>query len=225
MFALMETYYDHVRREAFDADLDEKNWVIHLIDPAGGAIRGFSTQMLLEQEADGRPVRALFSGDTIIHRDHWGTNPLARVWGQFALSLIDAHPPDELVWFLITKGYKTYRFLPLFFREFYPRRGVSTPGWASAIIDAAAGSKYPRRYDPAAGVIRAGRFACRLRGGVADVTPGRLRDPHVRFFASRNPGHARGDELCCIAPLTRENFTPAAYRVIGPNAAALVAQS
>ena len=41
----------------------------------------------------------------------------------------------------------------------------------------------------------------------------RLRDPHVRFFHGRNPDHARGDELCCLAPLTRANFTPAAYRV------------
>jgi hypothetical protein len=54
-----------------------------------------------------------------------------------------------------------------------------------------------------------------LRSGVAEITEQRLRDPHVRFFAERNPGHASGDELCCIAPLTRENFTPAAYRVIG----------
>ena len=56
---------------------------------------------------------------------------------------------------------------------------------------------------------------------VADVTPERLRDPHVAFFVRRNPGHARGDELCCLAPLTRANFTPAAYRVIGPEAAAV----
>jgi hypothetical protein len=40
-------------------------------------------------------------------------------------------------------------------------------------------------------------------------------DPHVRFFVERNPSFARGDELCCLAPMTRENFTRAAYRVIG----------
>jgi SAM-dependent methyltransferase len=41
------------------------------------------------------------------------------------------------------------------------------------------------------------------------------RDPHIRFFAERNFGHALGDELCCIAPLTLANFTPAAYRAMG----------
>jgi hypothetical protein len=50
---------------------------------------------------------------------------------------------------------------------------------------------------------------------VADLTPQRLVDPHVRFFVERNPEHAMGDELCCIAPLTGDNFTKAARRVIG----------
>jgi hypothetical protein len=201
----------------FDRDLDEKHWVIELTDPATGGICGFSTQMLLELEVDGRAILALFSGDTIVSPEHWGANPLAQVWGQFALSLVDAHPAAEMHWFLISQGYKTYRFLPVFFREFYPRHDTATPRWARGVIDAAARSKYPATYDPAAGVIRAGYDDYRLRGGVADVTAQRLRDPHVRFFVARNPGYARGDELCCIAPLTRENFTRAAYRVIGPN--------
>jgi hypothetical protein len=70
-------------------------------------------------------------------------------------------------------------------------------------------------------VVRGGPGKDRLRPGVADLTPGRLRDPHVDFFARRNPGHPRGDELCCLAPLTRGNFTAAAWRVIGPEPAAL----
>jgi hypothetical protein len=41
-----------------------------------------------------------------------------------------------------------------------------------------------------------------------------MNDRHVRFFVERNPGHERGDELCCLAPLTRDNFTRAAWRVI-----------
>jgi hypothetical protein len=64
-------------------------------------------------------------------------------------------------------------------------------------------------------VVRAHAHQYRLRSGVADLSPERLRDRHVRFFAERNPGHSGGDELCCLAPLTRANFTRAAYRVIG----------
>src|SRR5439155_11047971 len=135
--------------------------------------------------------------------------------------LIDAHPDAELYWFLISKGYKTYRFLPVFFREFFPCHDAPTPAATQAVIDALARSRYPDDYDAGAGIIRAGAWQYRLREGLADVTPERLRDPHVRFFQARNPGHAQGDELCCVAPLTRANFTPAAYRVIGPEPAAL----
>ena len=221
LFALMDRHYEHVRRPAFDADLDEKQWVILLSDPATDEIRGFSTQVVLHTEAEGRPIRALFSGDTIVDRAHWGDPTLAHVWGRLALSLIDAAPKAEFYWFLISKGYKTYRFLPLFFREFYPRHDAATPDGARRVLDALARRKFRTGYDAAAGVVRAGPGKDRLRPDVAEVTPERLRDPHVSFFVRRNPGHARGDELCCLAPLTRANFTPAAYRVIGPEPAAL----
>jgi hypothetical protein len=216
MFALMERHYDNVCRNRFNADLDEKDWVILLRDRDTGAIGGFSTQMLLDVEAAGRPIKALFSGDTIVDRDRWGDSALSHVWGRLALSLIDRQGGAALYWFLISKGYRTYRFLPVFFHEFYPRYDSPTPTWASDAIDALALYKYPDDYEPQHGVIRAGPAKDRLRRGVADIGTERLRDPHVRFFAARNPGHVRGDELCCIAPLTRENFTAAAYRVIGP---------
>jgi hypothetical protein len=32
MFALMESYYNHGDRATFDADLDEKEWVIEILD-------------------------------------------------------------------------------------------------------------------------------------------------------------------------------------------------
>lgn len=221
LYTLMDRHYANVQRDVFDADFAEKHWVILVTDPATGRPCGFSTQRLLEAEVEGRPVKALFSGDTIIDRTHWGDQALAHVWGRLALTLIDTHADTELCWFLISKGYKTYRFLPLFFREFYPRHDAVTPAWVGPVLDALARSRYPDEYDADAGVIRATAQQYRLRDGLAEVTPERLTDPHVRFFQERNPGHVHGDELCCLAPLTRANFTRAAYRVIGPEPAAL----
>ncbi len=224
MFALMDRHYRNICRERFEADLAEKQWVILVLEPLTREVCGFSTQMVLRAQAGGRPVRALFSGDTIIDRRHWGDSALAHVWGRLALALIDEHAGEEWYWFLISKGYKTYRFLPIFFQQFYPRPGVPTPGWAGEVLEALARSKFPGEYDAARGVVRAGPGKESLRDEVAPVTAGRLADPHVRFFVERNPGHLWGEELCCVAPLSRANFTPAAYRVIGPESAEVVSR-
>ena len=216
MFRLIDRHFAGVRRETFEADLDEKPWVIQLLDSATGTVQGFSTQVVWELEVEGRQVSVLYSGDTIVDRRHWGSSVLARLWGRFVANLLNERPESELVWFLISKGYRTYRFLPVYFREFYPRHDRLTPPWAKAIVDAAARVKFADTYDEAAGIIQAGPNACRLRNGVADVTAARLIDPHVRCFAERNPGHVAGDELCCVAPLRWENFTKAGRRMMGP---------
>jgi hypothetical protein len=216
MFALMDLYYEGVERVTFDADLDEKEWVIQIIDEETNQLKGFSTQMLLEVEVSGRVVLALFSGDTIVDSDARGERSLFPVSGWFVRSLMSSYPDADLYWFLISKGYKTYRFLPLFFHEFYPRYDAPTPARFAATIDALAACKFPTSYDGALGIVKAGQRSCRLRPGKADITADLLRDPHIRYFAERNPRHALGDELCCIAPLTLANFTPAAYRAMGP---------
>ena len=50
-----------------------------------------------------------------------GDTALASTWGKFVMDLIEEHEQSALYWFLISKGFRTYRYLPLFFREFYPR--------------------------------------------------------------------------------------------------------
>lgn len=214
MFQLMEEHYAHVEYARFASDLAEKQWILEVRDESG-ELRGFSTQMLLEAIVEGRPVRALFSGDTIVHREDWGQSALTQQWGRFALQLMRRYADRPLYWFLISKGYKTYRFLPVFFREFYPRYDRATPTQVSGVLATFARQKFGEQYDEAQGIIAADTEGCRLRPGVAALTAERLQDPHVAYFQERNPRHESGDELCCLAPLTPENFTAAAYRVIG----------
>ncbi len=218
MFALMQRYYENVNRETFDQDLREKDFAIVARDPGNGAVCGFSTQVVYDQQAGSETVRVLFSGDTIIDRRFWGRNPLARLWGRSALSLIDHYPNEQLFWFLISKGYKTYRFLPVFFQEFYPRYDLPTPSWARRLISECALDRFGEQFCPSTGILKASEHGCRLRSTVADVTEHRLQNPHIAFFNRANPGHAHGDELCCIAPLSRENFCRTAFQVIGSSA-------
>jgi hypothetical protein len=214
MYGLMVRTYANVRRAAFDADLDAKRWVIQLRDPDSDELVGFSTQTISEASVNGRRVTALYSGDTVVDRQHWGDPALAHVWGNFALRLI-AHPRSgELYWFLTSKGFRTYRFLPLFFREFYPRRDIVAPAPVTAILNTLGERIGGARYDFQTQIICADADKDYLLPGAADPKVRALHDPHVRYFLERNPGYARGDELCCLAPLTAQNFTRAAYRVI-----------
>jgi hypothetical protein len=214
MFALMDQHYENMRRSDFDRDLAEKRWLIQVIEPDSGKLCGFSTQMMLDLSVAGQPVKALFSGDTIIDRHHWGSPALSLAWGRLALEVIEAHRGEELVWILISKGFRTYRFLPVYFREFYPRFDAPTPERARQIIRAFGASRFPSRYDDTAGVIRALPQGCRLRTSLGDHDADRLHDPHVRHFERANPRHGHGDELICVAPLTRGNFSRTAERLI-----------
>ena len=212
MLVLMQTYYEGVSFRDFHRDLSEKHWVITLRTPSG-EVCGFSTQVILQVPGHCDSL-ALFSGDTIIAKSHRGRNDLAGLWGRLALEQIDLFPDKKLYWFLISKGYKTYRYLSLFFHEYYPRLGVVTPPTVLTLNHALAEWKFGDRYDPMQRIVRATEFGCHLRAEVAPVLSHRLRDPSVSFFVESNPDHALGDELCCLAPLNRQNFTSVAYRVI-----------
>jgi len=214
MYGLMASYYDNVNRNIFQRDLSEKRDVILLRDSNEGSIKGFSTLMLLEQTVDDSSITALFSGDTIINKEYWGTNELPKWWGRYAFSLIDEMPDKELYWFLMSKGYKTYRFLPVFFNEFHPRRGVEFPEREKRILDALAYSKFPENYNSETGIISFGGEKDHLKQGVADIDESRMQNPDIKYFVERNPGWKSGDELACLVRLTKDNFNRMGHRVI-----------
>jgi hypothetical protein len=218
MFELMQRSYENKRRELFDADLNAKQWVILVRRPADDRIVGFSTQVLLTCRVDKELVTALYSGDTVVDRSEWGDPALAHAWGNFAVGLIDGHlwEPGTLYWLLTSKGFRTYHYLPLFFRQYFPYEShAAMPSRERAIIDAFGMSIGGNRYDSQSGIIHANGNSDFVRREIAESGARRANSTHVRAFAELNPGYMRGDELCCLAPLSRENFTRAAYRVIG----------
>ncbi|BBO32239.1 hypothetical protein [Lacipirellula parvula] len=218
MFGLMQRAYANIQRKQFEADLAAKEWVVQVHDPLSERLAGFSTQTLLQAEVDGKLVRALFSGDTVVDPQHWGDIALAHEWGRLAVSLIESHAEQPLYWFLTSKGFRTYKYLPLFFREWFPSADAPTPSRERAVIDALAREVAPLGYDANTQLIRAMPDKEYVRATLADPGHRAQSDRHVRYFIARNPGYQRGDELCCVAPLSKANFTAAALRVIYPAA-------
>jgi hypothetical protein len=216
MYALLDDHFEGVTPEQFSRDLDEKNWIILLEEGAeGGRLCGFSTLLAYETRFEEGPVSVVYSGDTIVRRDAWGSSALPRTWIGCVNSLRLHYARGRYYWLLITSGYRTYRFLPLFWRNFVPCHDAPTPLRDGLLLQHLAAERFGPLYDPAAGVVRLERpQALRDRDGLCGIPPERLSDPHVAYFAARNPGHARGDELVCLCELTDDNLTAAGRRMV-----------
>jgi len=210
MFGLYEHYYGGADAAVFRADLAQKSHVILLHED--GAIRGFSALATQPLEMTGECALAIFSGDTIIDQAYWGEQALARAFCRFAGATQARHPEAVLYWFLISKGYRTYRYLDAFARRYYPHPVEPTPSDMRRRMDALARARFGEAYSSELGIVRFVPVRGYLRAPWNGVRTG-LRDrPEVRYFLERNPGYVNGDELVCIAELSAQNLRSIARR-------------
>lgn len=199
MYALMTEFYDNMDEAVFRRDLADKDYCLVLYEE--DTLVGFTTQKVMSVTVDGREIHGMFSGDTIIHKDHWGEIELFKVWAGFWFEFAEKY--EEFYWFLICKGYKTYRILPAFWKEFYPNCSAETPEYEQKIIHAYASRLYPEEYNPETGVIEYRHVKDKLREGVADVDSHRIKNKDIAFFCKANPGHTEGNDLACIARIDK----------------------
>ncbi len=211
MLDLLNAHFDGVTSCQFDADLCNKNWVV-LIEQENRIV-GFSTLHVAETVVEGELLCVVCSGDTIVAPEAWGTAYFPRAWIGAVYRLRESYPNGRLVWLLLTSGYRTYRFLPVFWQTFYPRWDEPTPIRWKTLLDTLAKDRFGRAYDPATGIVRFDRPQ-KLRGRLSEIPAGRADDPHVAFFLKANPGHAEGDELVCVADLDPINLSAAGRRVV-----------
>lgn len=205
MYALYHRYFTATSWERFCEDLSGKDRVVVLRD-GEGALAGFSTLAVLSVEVDGQRHRALYSGDTIIDRTHWGQSTFVHAWCRLAGEIKAQSPSVPLHWLLTVKGYRTYRYLPLFARRFFPNRGGPTPAPVQRLVETLARDKFGRAYHADSGLVRYARSRGQLRSDWAGVPESARRKPDVAFFLARNPAYARGDELVCITELSEPNL-------------------
>lgn len=211
LFSLFAACYDAVSLEQFTADLGAKDDVLLLRDAAGVA-QGFSTQVTHRFEIEGRTIRVLFSGDTIISPEWWGTQELVRAWCRYAGHVKARHADEPLYWLLLSKGHRTYLYLPLFFHRYHPRSGMEDDV-LKKIKDAVAAQMFGRDYHATSSRLEFVSSKGHLRGTLADVPAARDRREHVAFFLEMNPRYAEGhDELVCLAEIAPENMRGAARR-------------
>ncbi len=209
MLELLQRHFDGVSESQFTLDLSEKNSVLLLLRE--DRVVGFSTFAVYESWFQNETVTVLYSGDTIVAPEAWNSTALARGWISAVRTLRSEKPSQRCVWLLLTSGFRTYRFLPVFWREFYPslENRTQTP----MLLEHLARERFAEQYLSDQGVVRFAQPQ-RLSGRLKDVPVGRRRDPHIDFFLKRNPGWIEGDELVCLTELRDENLTPAGRRMV-----------
>ena len=204
MERLYRKYYEGAPEDVFRRDLAEKDWTILLKEAAPGGparVAGFSTMKLVRVAEE----NVLFSGDTVVDEACRNQTGLAGAFGHVMVRLAEMGVVDPH-WFLICKGARTYRFLPTFFRRYVP--GERADAELAGRLRRIASAMFPREYDSVSVVLRFGEGKDRMK---CDAV---RRDRESVRFRALNPGWARGDELCCLAPLSLDNLNRLGRRVI-----------
>jgi hypothetical protein len=210
MFALMSSHFDNVDERQFFHDLDEKESVLLLRD-SGERILGFSTMMLLRTELAGRPLAAVFVGDTVIEPEYWGQASWLYAWCRRTVEMASESGVSPCYLLLLTSTHRSYRFTSAFFHEFHPRPNQAMPADVAAHREALVRLKFPEEFDPNTGVVKLQR-PTPIRPERRDTADREV--PEIRYFVESNPGYANGDFLTCLAEITFENLTPLGKRMV-----------
>lgn len=197
--------YDGSDERIFFGDLAKKQEVLLLRD--GQQLVGFTTIHFFEREWRGQPIRVVYSGDTVVDRAHWGQQALAFDWISRMGALKCERPEIPFYWLLLVKGHRTFRYLPLFARSFYPH-------WKSdrrdlkPLADALAEEMFPGDYNAETGVVEFRESRGHLKSDIALPSQAELAKEDISFFLQRNPGFQRGHELVCLCEVEPHNMKP-----------------
>ncbi len=218
MYALMQACYIGMTIESFVSDLAWKDLVILLRDK-NNDIYGFSTVAYNPKGCGTKEYNVVFSGDTIIDPAYWGSLALTQGFRQVLGGLKGSCMDKPLYWFLISKGYRTYLYLPLYFRKFYPTVDKEREEDLSRVVDSCARILFPEAWKSQKGLVQFSEPKDRLKSDLGDPRQGKIDNPHIRFFLEKNSGYLRGDELVCMARVETENWLRPDPRFFEPSQA------
>ena len=206
MYDLYSKYYENTSLDIFLTDLSKKSGVILVTRAVDDQIVGFSTQTFFDLKVDGKRVRGIFSGDTIIEQAYWGNNALANTFYRRLIIERLKRPFVPFYWFLISKGYKTYLLMTNNFYNYYPNVNGKDDQYRR-VTEAYCQQLFPDAFDREKMLLDFGESYVRLKGDVATITPELVAaNPHIAFFEKVNPSWRRGTEVPCLAACDYESL-------------------
>ena len=208
IWTLTQEFYD-VERGYAEAELRKRQRIAFF--RMNGALLGMAALDIHRHDFRGRPLVVIATSNVLIRENWRGRNLVQKLGLRTFLHARLRHPFRPIYWFFDTSSYKSYLLLPRNFRAWWPRFDEPTPEPVAALVDELATRAYGPAWRPARGiVVRSGRKRMRETAAPLELTAD--SDPNLRFFATANPGHAEGDMLICLCPLTLANWVTLARR-------------
>jgi hypothetical protein len=203
MYEVYAKYYDTTTFEIFKKDLSEKTHVI--IFTHHGRIIGFATKFLKEIPELGKGL-FLFSGDTVMEQEYWGSKKLQKAFFWFTLRERLRRPFTPFYWMLISKGFKTYKMMRNNYPISYPQYKKPTPPEFQRRMDQFYAGKFGESYRPELGLIIFDFPSAAVKGDIAKPREKDLVNPDISYFLEKNPDYQKGVELACITEIRKRDF-------------------
>jgi len=210
IWALTQEFYD-VERNYAEAELRSRQSIA--LFRMNGALLGMAAIDIHATRFRGRRLAAISTAHVLIRENWRGRNLIQKLGMRMFLRARLRYPFRPIYWFFDTFSYKSYLLLPRNFHTYWPRHDQPTPEPRAALIDQLATATYGPAWRPARGLaVRSGQK--RLRETAAPLVLRADPDPNLQFFARMNPGHAEGDMLVCLCPLTLSNWLSVARKAL-----------
>lgn len=205
------TYYDGSSSQQVISDLKTKTEVLLLT--YNEKLVGFSSFELYIFDYEGNKKQIIYSGDTVVHHQHWGQQALSNAWIKYIGKLKLRIQNIPIYWFLIVKGHRTYKFLPAFTKSFFPHWSIDRSD-LKPFLDALAKDKFGRFYNEIDGLVKFEVSKGHMKENIAIVPENEKKKASVNFFLQCNPNYYLGHELACLCEFNDENLRPLTKRIL-----------
>lgn len=207
MFCLFSRYFIY-NNELFSRDVREKETITLIINNENNTLIGFSTYDCIEY----RDFSVLFSGSTVVDEQYRNESALMEGFLSICAETVQQYKSKPVYWHLISMGFRTYRFLPLFFNEYFPSCD-SYSNRLKIILDIISVERFGNSYNSSTGIVSIPDSE-RLKPEHAVIPENRRKNRHIAFFLEQNPLYALGEELSCIAEISVENMKSIPQKIL-----------
>ena len=162
--------------------------------------------------AGGRPMPTLYFGQVYIEPAFRGRMLIQRTVLGFMLKAKCRHPLGTCYFWTDALTYKPYLVMANNLADYYPHPDRATPPDILALQDAIGARYYPDTFQAKTRTVN--KPSNLLNDQSVVITERDLQNRFIRFYAQRNPGHAKGDGLLLVCPMSLKNVLHFLLRLI-----------